>query len=167
MWQPESWQMSTVFHYFCLTSFISDILGDSHIQSKWTSKTELEGRLAEEVWHHGPKLIGTGENDSDSWLWKPLIFRRTHILWKITWVSCFKIYEANCVNLDHVTKVLIFSVISCQLGSYECKLCLTLHNNEGSYLAHTQGKKHQANLARRAAKEAKDAPQQVCVFNFQ
>lgn len=30
------------------------------------------------------------------------------------------------------------------LGSYECKLCLTLHNNEGSYLAHTQGKKHHA-----------------------
>ncbi|XP_016391358.1 splicing factor 3A subunit 2-like [Sinocyclocheilus rhinocerous] len=46
------------------------------------------------------------------------------------------------------------------LGSYECKLCLTLHNNEGSYLAHTQGKKHQTNLARRAAKEAKDAPAQ-------
>ncbi|XP_046920526.2 splicing factor 3a subunit 2 [Dermatophagoides farinae] len=45
------------------------------------------------------------------------------------------------------------------LGSYECKLCLTLHNNEGSYLAHTQGKKHQSNLARRAAKDAKDAPQ--------
>lgn len=49
-------------------------------------------------------------------------------------------------------------------GSYECKLCLTLHNNEGSYLAHTQGKKHQANLARRAAKEAKDSPQQVRRF---
>lgn len=46
------------------------------------------------------------------------------------------------------------------LGSYECKLCLTLHNNEGSYLAHTQGKKHQANLARRAAKEALNAPSQ-------
>lgn len=46
------------------------------------------------------------------------------------------------------------------LGSYECKLCLTLHNNEGCYLAHTQGKKHQANLAQRAAKEAKDAPAQ-------
>jgi splicing factor 3A subunit 2 len=44
------------------------------------------------------------------------------------------------------------------LGGYECKLCLTLHNNEGSYLAHTQGKKHQANLARRAAKEARDQP---------
>ncbi|KAI8910518.1 hypothetical protein DFJ77DRAFT_470016 [Powellomyces hirtus] len=42
------------------------------------------------------------------------------------------------------------------LGSYECKLCLTLHNNEGSYLAHTQGKKHQTNLARRAAKDAHD-----------
>lgn len=39
------------------------------------------------------------------------------------------------------------------LGSYECKLCLTLHTNEGSYLSHTQGKKHQNNLARRAAKE--------------
>lgn len=42
------------------------------------------------------------------------------------------------------------------LGSYECKLCLTLHTNEGSYLAHTQGKKHQINLARRAAKEKQD-----------
>jgi len=42
------------------------------------------------------------------------------------------------------------------LGSYECKLCLTLHNNEGSYLAHTQGKKHQTNLSRRAAREARD-----------
>ncbi|WKY08354.1 hypothetical protein Q1695_007686 [Nippostrongylus brasiliensis] len=44
------------------------------------------------------------------------------------------------------------------LGTYECKLCLTLHNNEGSYLAHTQGKKHQSNLARRAAKEAQEQP---------
>ncbi|URD86700.1 splicing factor 3A subunit, partial [Musa troglodytarum] len=43
---------------------------------------------------------------------------------------------------------------------YECKLCLTLHNNEGNYLAHTQGKRHQTNLAKRAAREAKDAPAQ-------
>jgi hypothetical protein len=43
------------------------------------------------------------------------------------------------------------------LGSYECKLCLTLHNNEGNYLAHTQGKRHQSNLGRRAAMEAKNA----------
>ncbi|KAL9940620.1 hypothetical protein V8E36_000108 [Tilletia maclaganii] len=42
------------------------------------------------------------------------------------------------------------------LGSLECRLCLTLHTNEGSYLAHTQGKKHQTNLARRAAREARD-----------
>jgi splicing factor 3A subunit 2 len=40
-------------------------------------------------------------------------------------------------------------------GSYECKLCLTLHRDEGSYLAHTQGKRHQTNLARRAAMQAK------------
>lgn len=46
------------------------------------------------------------------------------------------------------------------VSSYECKLCLTLHNNEGNYLAHTQGKRHQTNLAKRAAREAKDAPAQ-------
>jgi len=44
------------------------------------------------------------------------------------------------------------------LGTYECKLCLTLHTNEGNYLAHTQGRKHQQGLARRAALEAKLAP---------
>jgi len=49
----------------------------------------------------------------------------------------------------HVCIVFIFQdpyFMKNHLGSYECKLCLTLHNNEGSYLAHTQGKKHQANL---------------------
>merc|ERR1712048_600371 len=39
------------------------------------------------------------------------------------------------------------------LGQYECKLCLTLHLNEGCYLAHTQGKRHQQNLAARASKD--------------
>ncbi|KAI8898157.1 hypothetical protein BC833DRAFT_614956 [Globomyces pollinis-pini] len=43
------------------------------------------------------------------------------------------------------------------LGTYECKLCLTMHTNEGSYLAHTQGKKHISNLTRRTAKDQKDA----------
>jgi splicing factor 3A subunit 2 len=43
------------------------------------------------------------------------------------------------------------------VGTYECKLCLTLHPNEGNYLAHTQGKRHQYNLGRRAAMEAKNA----------
>ena len=49
------------------------------------------------------------------------------------------------------------------LGSYECKLCLTIHGNEGNYLAHTQGKRHQQNLAKRAAREARETkvlPQQ-------
>lgn len=41
------------------------------------------------------------------------------------------------------------------LGTYECKLCLTLHGNEGNYLAHTQGRRHQSNLKRRAALESK------------
>ena len=40
------------------------------------------------------------------------------------------------------------------LGTFECKLCLSIHSNEGSYLVHTQGKKHQMNIARRSAKEA-------------
>lgn len=39
------------------------------------------------------------------------------------------------------------------IGSYECRLCLTIHTNEGSYLAHTQGKKHQTYLLRRQAKD--------------
>ncbi|RPA75408.1 hypothetical protein BJ508DRAFT_243299 [Ascobolus immersus RN42] len=42
------------------------------------------------------------------------------------------------------------------VGSFECRLCLTVHQNDGSYLAHTQGRKHQTNLARRAAREAKE-----------
>ncbi|KAL6767430.1 hypothetical protein ACKKBF_B35200 [Auxenochlorella protothecoides x Auxenochlorella symbiontica] len=40
------------------------------------------------------------------------------------------------------------------LGQIECRLCHTLHTNEGNYLAHTQGKRHQQNLAKRAAREA-------------
>ncbi|KIR29768.1 splicing factor 3A subunit 2 [Cryptococcus deuterogattii 99/473] len=47
-------------------------------------------------------------------------------------------------------------ILRTHLGTLECRLCLTLHVNEGSYLAHTQGKKHQTNLARRAAKDNKD-----------
>ena len=39
------------------------------------------------------------------------------------------------------------------LGTFECKLCLTLHNTEGNYLAHTQGKRHQTNLKKRAARD--------------
>lgn len=48
-------------------------------------------------------------------------------------------------------------IIKNNLGTFECKLCLTVHPNEGNYLAHTQGKRHQYNLGRRAAMEAKNA----------
>jgi len=51
------------------------------------------------------------------------------------------------------------------LGTYECKLCLTLHTNEANYLSHTQGKKHQQGLARRAhmekLKQEKEQQQQL------
>lgn len=43
------------------------------------------------------------------------------------------------------------------LGTFECRLCLTSHANDGSYLVHTQGKKHQTNLARRAARDLANA----------
>ncbi|XP_029655978.1 LOW QUALITY PROTEIN: splicing factor 3A subunit 2-like [Octopus sinensis] len=50
-------------------------------------------------------------------------------------------------------------------GKFECKLCLTLHENEGSYLSHTQGKKHQANLKTpfnfRGERAAKESQQEV------
>ncbi|ODV59439.1 spliceosome assembly protein PRP11 ASCRUDRAFT_77175 [Ascoidea rubescens DSM 1968] len=41
------------------------------------------------------------------------------------------------------------------LGLLECKLCLTTHVSEGSFLNHTQGKKHQTNLQRRANQDPK------------
>lgn len=46
------------------------------------------------------------------------------------------------------------------VGQYECRLCLTVHQNEGSYLTHTQGRKHQQNLGRRAALEDKKKDQE-------
>lgn len=51
-------------------------------------------------------------------------------------------------------------------GRIECKLCLTIHRDEADYLAHTQAKRHQQNLARRRAMDAaRDAvaPQPVMV----
>ncbi|OWB84057.1 hypothetical protein B5S33_g2694 [[Candida] boidinii] len=36
------------------------------------------------------------------------------------------------------------------LGMLECRLCLTTHVSEGSYITHTQGKKHHYNLLKRA-----------------
>ena len=46
------------------------------------------------------------------------------------------------------------------LGTYECRLCCTVHRTEASYLAHTQGKRHQQKLAQRAAL-GREAPGQL------
>ncbi|KAK2195475.1 bifunctional SF3A2 domain/Zinc finger C2H2 superfamily/Matrin-U1-C [Babesia duncani] len=52
-------------------------------------------------------------------------------------------------------------------GQFECRLCLTVHATESAYLIHTQGRKHQTNLARRAAKEQREydvqAPTQMSI----
>jgi hypothetical protein len=48
----------------------------------------------------------------------------------------------------------------CDHDSVIVELVKRFPNLQASYLAHTQGKKHQSNLARRAAKEAKEAPVQ-------
>lgn len=70
--------------------------------------------------------------------------------------------EANAERRERLRKLALETIdlskdpyfMKNHLGTYECRLCLTIHTNEGSYLGHTQGKKHQANLARRAAREA-------------
>ena len=62
--------------------------------------------------------------------------------------------EANADRHDRVKKLTLETadiskdpyIMRNHLGSFECRLCLTLHTNESSYLAHTQGKKHQTNL---------------------
>ena len=72
--------------------------------------------------------------------------------------------ESNVDRRDRLRKLALETIdlakdpylLKNHLGGLECRLCLTLHTNEGSYLAHTQGKKHQTNLARRAAREAKE-----------
>ena len=67
------------------------------------------------------------------------------------WVAILReVLDASCSQCQDPY------ILRNHLGSLECRLCLTLHTNEGSYLAHTQGKKHQTNLARRAARDAKD-----------
>jgi splicing factor 3A subunit 2 len=42
------------------------------------------------------------------------------------------------------------------VGKVECKLCFTVHPNEGNYLAHTQAKKHQLGLAKRVLVDARE-----------
>ena len=46
------------------------------------------------------------------------------------------------------------------LGILECKLCLTTHNNESSYISHLGGRKHHLNLERRRILDEKLRQQQ-------
>ncbi|KAH3669141.1 hypothetical protein WICMUC_005052 [Wickerhamomyces mucosus] len=46
------------------------------------------------------------------------------------------------------------------LGQFECKLCLTLHNNKESYLNHINGKKHTMNLRKRSILDKRQQQQQ-------
>lgn len=55
--------------------------------------------------------------------------------------------------LEHIDLAKDPYIFKNHLGFFECKLCLTTHVTDGSYLSHTQGRKHQMNLARREAKE--------------
>ncbi len=49
------------------------------------------------------------------------------------------------------------------MGTLECRLCGTTHSTEGSYLAHSQGRKHQTGLAQRVAREQQQATVQAPV----
>ena len=44
------------------------------------------------------------------------------------------------------------------IGKYECKLCFTLHNTIGNYMAHTQGRRHKYNLQKRIQREKQNDP---------
>ena len=46
-------------------------------------------------------------------------------------------------------------ILRTPMGTFECKLCGTVHSTEGNYMAHTQGKKHQLGIAARAEREAR------------
>lgn len=73
--------------------------------------------------------------------------------------------EMNMINKERLRRLHIETadvsndpyIMRNHLGSFECRLCLTLHTNEASYLAHTTGKKHQTNLHRRQLRENKES----------
>lgn len=44
------------------------------------------------------------------------------------------------------------------LGTYDCRLCMTTHPNEGNYIAHRNGRRHKTGLARRALRDAQLNP---------
>ena len=50
------------------------------------------------------------------------------------------------------------------VGTFECRLCLTLHLNESSYILHSQGKKHLESVRRHLEREEREKSQSVDIF---
>lgn len=73
------------------------------------------------------------------------------------------------IPLLHLSTPLSFLIVLCgrglalqdpyvfrnHLGRFECRLCTTEHRTLPDYIGHTQGRRHQENLEKRAAMEAK------------
>ncbi|QRW24870.1 cytochrome P450 family protein [Rhizoctonia solani] len=112
------------------------------------------------------KLFGIGQNRSrvTGDLWQTTMDYQNRVGSKFGGGGVAGASEANVDRRERLRKLALETIdlakdpyiLRNHLGSLECRLCLTLHTNEGSYLAHTQGKKHQTNLARRAARDAKE-----------
>jgi len=50
------------------------------------------------------------------------------------------------------------------MGQVECKLCFTVHASEANYMMHTQAKRHQENIRKRAKQEADKAASSVAAL---
>jgi splicing factor 3A subunit 2 len=115
---------------------------DKH-HTTWRTKDVSAPRWEVEVWPPNRPATKTAVSVSASLRLRLLISRRIHTC-KIP------------VSSIRITLLTLLCSFRNHVGSFECRLCLTVHQNDGSYLAHTQGRKHQTNLARRAAREAKE-----------
>lgn len=134
-----------LYNQGCTFSLRSGVIGDYHLSdgSYLCAKLEMLGGI--DFQHREGSKIGSGGQLSES----QAAMERKERLRKLA-LETIDISKDPYFMKNH-------------LGSYECKLCLTLHTNEGNYLAHTQGKRHQYNLGRRAAMEAKNAAPRAMV----
>lgn len=78
--------------------------------------------------------------------------------------------ETNVNRRQRVKELLTDSIINLKndpyvfqnhLGLLECKLCLTTHVNESSYISHIGGKKHQLNLEKRRLLDEKSKTNRI------
>ncbi|QPG72779.1 hypothetical protein FOA43_000080 [Brettanomyces nanus] len=73
--------------------------------------------------------------------------------------------ETNQYRRERLRKLLLSKididsdpyVVKNRAGVLECRLCLTTHFSEASYVTHTHGKRHQLSLMRRADKKKEQA----------